>query len=74
MLSQGISPNTIVNGGDPALVRAIRMDSYTVVDALLSAKGIEVDTASEYGETALMLPHSRAIWNSYSGSLPKAHR
>ena len=55
MLSQGISPNTIVNGGDPALVRAIRMDSYTVVDALLSAKGIEVDTASEYGETALML-------------------
>lgn len=31
------------------------MDSYTVVDALLSAKGIEVDTASEYGETALML-------------------
>lgn len=55
MLEQGISPNTIVNGGDPALVRAIRLDSPAVVDVLLNAKGIEVDTASEYGETALML-------------------
>lgn len=55
MISQGISPNTIVNGGDPALVRAIRMDASTVVDALLESKGIEVDMASEYGETALML-------------------
>lgn len=55
MISQGISPNTIVNGGDPALVRAIRMDATNVVDTLLNAKGIEVDTASEYGETALML-------------------
>ncbi len=55
MLSQGISPNTIVNDGDPALVRAIRMDCDSVVDVLLKAPGIEVDTASEYGETALML-------------------
>lgn len=55
MLEKGVSPNTIVNGGDPALVRAIRMDSPNVINTLLEAKGLEVDTASEYGETALML-------------------
>ena len=55
MLKQGISPNTIVKGGDPALVRAIRMDSMSVVEALLANPGLDVDTASESGETALML-------------------
>ncbi len=55
MLEQGMSPNTIVKGGDPALVRAIRMDSQSVVNVLLNAPGLEVDTASEFGETALML-------------------
>lgn len=63
MMSQGISPNTIVNGGDPALVRAIRMDSDSVVEALLNADGIEIDVASEYGETALMLA-------AFKGNMP----
>ena len=55
MIKQGISPNTIVSGGDPALVRAIRVEADNVVKVLLQAPGLEVDTASEYGETALML-------------------
>lgn len=55
MISQGVSPNTIVKNGDPALVRAIRMDSDRVVRVLLDSPGIDIDTASEYGETALML-------------------
>lgn len=55
MVRQGINPNMIVKGGDPALVRAIRMESWSVVETLLNAPGIDVDTASEYGETALML-------------------
>ncbi len=55
MLAEGISPNTIVKGGDPALVRAIRMESMSVVDVLLASPALDVDTASEYGETALML-------------------
>lgn len=55
MITQGVSPNTIVKNGDPALVRAIRMDSERVVRVLLDAPGIDIDTASEYGETALML-------------------
>lgn len=55
MLRQGVSPNTIVKNGDPALVRAIRMDSDRVIRVLLDAPGLDVDTASEYGETALML-------------------
>lgn len=55
MIEQGVSPNTIVKNGDPALVRAIRMDSPRVVRALLQSPGLDIDTASEYGETALML-------------------
>ncbi len=55
MLAQGMSPNTIVKGGDPALVRAIRLENDEVVEVLLNAPGLEVDTASEFGETALML-------------------
>ncbi|MDO4937037.1 MAG: ankyrin repeat domain-containing protein [Sutterellaceae bacterium] len=55
MLQQGVSPNTIVKNGDPALVRAIRMDSERVIRVLLDAPGLDIDTASEYGETALML-------------------
>ncbi len=55
MISQGVSPNTIVRNGDPALVRAIRMENDSVIRVLLESPGLDVDTASEYGETALML-------------------
>ncbi len=55
MLRLGVSPNTLVNGGDPSLVRAIRMDNKDVIEVLLKAKGLQVDTASQYGESALML-------------------
>ncbi len=55
LLDVGMDPNTYVQDGDPAIVRAIRMDSKSVLKVLLAAKGINVDQASEYGETALML-------------------
>ncbi len=55
MLAQGVSPNTIVHDGDPALVRAIRMDNLDIARILLDHPGIDIDTSSSFGETALML-------------------
>ena len=55
MLAQGVSPNTLVTQSDPALVRAIRLDNNAVVNVLLQAKGLDVNTESRYGENALML-------------------
>ena len=55
MLAEGMDPNTYVADGDPAIVRAIRMDSKSVLKVLLAAKGINIDQASDFGETALML-------------------
>ncbi|MCF0253866.1 MAG: ankyrin repeat domain-containing protein [Duodenibacillus sp.] len=55
MLEKGFPVNVHCQDSDPALVRAIRMDNKRVVDVLLAARGIDVDMASDYGETALML-------------------
>ncbi|MGN1209181.1 MAG: ankyrin repeat domain-containing protein [Duodenibacillus sp.] len=55
MLRKGLSPNTVVKNGDPALVRAIRMDSDAVTKLLMSSEGIDFNQTSEYGETPLML-------------------
>ena len=55
MLAEGMDPNTYVVDGDPAIVRAIRVDSKSVLKVLLDAKGINIDQASDFGETALML-------------------
>lgn len=55
MLKKGLSPNTIVKNGDPALVRAIRMDSEAVTKLLMASEGIDFNQTSEYGETPLML-------------------
>jgi ankyrin repeat protein len=55
LLDEGMDPNTYVADGDPAIVRAIRMDSKSVIEVLLAAKGINIDQASDLGETALML-------------------
>lgn len=55
LLAQGVSPNTLVEDGDPALVRAIRMDNQPVIKLLLAAPGIDVNTQSRLGEDALML-------------------
>lgn len=54
-LAKGISPNAIVHDGDPALVRAVRMDNEDIVKILLATKEIDVNQLSRYNETALML-------------------
>lgn len=55
LLKQGVSPNTKVEQGDPALVSAIRHDNADVVSILLDAPGIDLNLASDFGETAIML-------------------
>lgn len=55
MLKNGVSPNLLVEDGDPALVRALRWDNQAVVKVLLAAPDIDVNQESRLGETALML-------------------
>lgn len=55
MLRDGFDPNVLIDGQDPALVRAIRLEYWSVVKALLASPKINVDLASDVGETALML-------------------
>lgn len=55
MLREGYDPNVLIDGQDPALVRAIRLEYWSVVKALLASPKINIDMASDVGETALML-------------------
>ena len=55
LLEKGFDPNVPVRENEPALVRAIRMSSKAVVQVLLTAKNLNIDAETEYGENALML-------------------
>lgn len=55
MLKKGVSPNLICKNNEPALVRALRMDSRRVAEVLIQAPGINLDEETEYGENAVML-------------------
>lgn len=63
LISQGISPNLVDLNGNPMLVLAIKDRSYKVIDALLIAKGMDVDLSNKQGETPLMMA-------SINGDLP----
>lgn len=55
LLLRGMNPNTVDAQGQPALVKALRLESWRVADALLLAPGINVNAANRQGETPLML-------------------
>ena len=55
LLKAGVSPNTLVADGDPALVRAMRWGNQLVIEVLLAAPGIDVNLESRLGENALMM-------------------
>lgn len=55
LLNEGVTPNLFVNQGDPALVRAIRLENWDVVLTLMQSKDLDVAMRSELGEDALML-------------------
>lgn len=54
MLARGIDPNEADAEGMPALMLAIRSDSWQVYDALLANRRIRVDAENRQGETPLM--------------------
>lgn len=55
LLQQGIDPNVLDERGQPALVKAMQLESLRVAQELLKAPNIRIDDASAAGETALML-------------------
>lgn len=54
LLQQGFNPNTVDERGQPALVKAMQLESLRVVHELLQAPGLQLDAANRGGETALM--------------------
>ena len=55
LLLRGIDPNTVDAQGQPALVKALRLESWRVADALLLGPKLDVNKANPQGETPLML-------------------
>lgn len=55
LLARGVDPNGTSRAGEPALVLAVREGSMKVLDVLLAAPGIRVDTIAMNGNTALMM-------------------
>jgi len=54
MLARGVDPNEVDTEGMPALMLAIRTDSWDAYEALLAHKQIRVDIENRQGETPLM--------------------
>jgi ankyrin repeat protein len=54
MLARGMDPNTVAPNGDPVLFLAARAGNVATVDALLAAKGVNVNLRNKFGDTALM--------------------
>lgn len=54
LLQQGFNPNTVDERGQPALVKAMQLESLRVVHELLQAPSLQLDAANRGGETALM--------------------
>ena len=55
LISQGITPNIILDNGDTPLTFAFRSDSWSVVKVLLKTQGINVNMENRHGETPLMM-------------------
>ncbi|WP_341352946.1 ankyrin repeat domain-containing protein [Comamonas denitrificans] len=55
LLLRGMDPNTVDAQGQPALVKALRLESWRVADALLLGPKLDVNKANPQGETPLML-------------------
>lgn len=55
LIGRGMDPNVVDEGGEPALIRAVRHDADKVVEVLLAARDIDVNRANPAGETALMV-------------------
>jgi uncharacterized protein len=54
-LAEGFDPNTANFQGQPALVLAVKEESWKVVAALLADRRTRVDEPNAHGETALMM-------------------
>jgi uncharacterized protein len=55
MLDAGFDPNALDQGGEPALVLAVREGSMKALRVLLAHPGIRVDATARNGNTALMM-------------------
>ena len=55
LLERGMDPNTPDEGGEPALVRALRVDAFDVAEVLMSRPHIDLNRANLQGENALMI-------------------
>ena len=55
LLQEGISPNLLVRGGNPITVYAVRENSRTTLDYLLTLKNLDVDQPNLSGENVLMM-------------------
>lgn len=55
LLQDGVNPNLLVRGGNPISVYAVRENSRTTLDYLLTLKNLDVDQPNLSGETVLMM-------------------
>jgi hypothetical protein len=55
LLERGMDPNARDPQGQTALILALRDGNFRVADALLGARGIDLDVLNAHGETALMM-------------------
>ena len=55
LLLRGMDPNTVDAQGQPALVKALRLESWRVADALLLGPKLDVNKANPQGATPLMM-------------------
>ncbi|TAN30646.1 MAG: ankyrin repeat domain-containing protein [Castellaniella sp.] len=54
LLLRNVDPNAFGKQGNPALIQAIRDQSWAVFDALRVAPGVQIDEPNAHDETALM--------------------
>jgi hypothetical protein len=54
LLLRNVDPNAFDKQGNPALIQAIRDQSWAVFDALRAAPGVQIDEPNAHDETALM--------------------
>ena len=59
LLLRGMDPNTVDAQGQPALVKALRLESWRVADALLLGPKLDVNKANPHRATPLMLACSK---------------
>lgn len=55
LLLRGMDPNTVDAQGQPALLKALRLESWRVAEALLLGPKLDVNKTNPQGETPLML-------------------